>query len=84
MSPGESVIDSIALPNVDTKLPDSIAAKPVIAKVVQLDAVDSPVDGDPCARVAELPLPFHVDVFIALRQVMANLVHRRIIVYKRI
>jgi hypothetical protein len=31
-----------------------------------------------------LPAPFHEDIFLVLRQVMANLVHLYSVVYKRI
>lgn len=82
----DGVINPITLPDIDTKFPHPIAAKSVIAEVAQLDSVDPSVNCDPCICVADLPAPFHEDVFLVLRQVMANLVHCYIpiFVYKRI
>jgi hypothetical protein len=80
---GDGVIDSISGANIDAQFPDSIAAKPVIAEVAQFHPVDSAVNCNLCPGVAELTTPFHDDIFLVRRQVMADLVHSRIIVYKR-
>jgi hypothetical protein len=55
----------------------------VIAEVPQFHAVDPAVNGNFCRCVAELAAPFHEVVFLGLSQVVANLVHWPIIVYKR-
>jgi len=71
------------LSDVDPHFPNSIAAKPVIAKVAQLHSVNPPINRDFGRCVPKLTPPFHENVFRALRLVMANLVHDSIIVYKR-
>jgi hypothetical protein len=82
-SSGNRVIDSVSRANIDAQLPYPIAATPVIAEVAEFHSVDSTVNCDPCLRVAELMTPFHEEVVLALRHVVANLVHELIIVYKR-
>ncbi len=84
LSSSNGVRDSIALADVDAQFPYSIAAKLVIAEVAQLNPVDSSVNRDSGICVPELPAPFHEDIFLVLRQVMANLVHLYSVVYKRI
>lgn len=69
------VIDAKALPNIDAEFPHTIPAIPVIAEVAQLNPIDSPVNGDFRLRIANSSTPFHKEVFLILRQVMANLVH---------
>jgi hypothetical protein len=83
LSSGDSVIDSVSWADVDAHLPDPIAAKLVIAEVAQFHPVYSAVNSDFRLRVAELATPFHEGVFLAPGQIVANLVHNWIIVYKR-
>jgi hypothetical protein len=78
------VIDSESRPGVDPKFPHPIAAKPMIAEVSQLHSIDSAVNRDLCFCVTKLATPFHEIVFSIPCQVMENLVHNSIIVYKRI
>ena len=80
---GDGVIDPESRSGVDPQFPHSIAAKPVIAEVAQFHSVDSAINCDLCFRIAKLVTPFHEDVFLASRKVVQNLVHRSIIVYKR-
>ncbi len=72
---GNRIINSVSGTNVDTQLPNSIAAKLMIAKVVQLHAVDSSVNRDLRPCVTKPATPFNEGVFPTARQVMANLVH---------
>jgi hypothetical protein len=55
----------------------------VIAEVAQFHPIDSPVNDDLCFSIAELQPPFHENVSLVPRQVMANLIRRVIFVYKR-
>jgi len=84
LSSDDGAIDSIAYANVDAQLPYSIPAVLVIAKVAQLDSVDSPVNRDARLGVSNQATPLHENVLTVLGQVVANLVHGSIIVYKRI
>jgi hypothetical protein len=47
----------------------------VVAEVAQLHSVDSSVNSNLRLGVAKFTTPVHEEVFIAPRQVMANLVH---------
>ena len=81
---GNRVIDPVALSHVDSQFPNTVPAKFVIAEVAQFDAIDSTINGDSCPDVAEPRVPFLVNVVRILREVMVNLIHGLIIVYKRI
>jgi hypothetical protein len=80
----DSVIDSESRSNIDSQFPHPIATKPVIAEVAQFNAVDSAINGVLCFCVTKFATPFHEDVFLAPRKIVQNLVHRSMIVYKRI
>jgi hypothetical protein len=79
----DCVIDPVSRSSVDAQFPYAVPAKPVIAEIAQFNPVNSPVNRNPCFHVAEMPAPFHEYVFLIPRQVMANVVHGPIVVYKR-
>ena len=78
------VINPVAWPDVNAQFPYPIPAEFVIPKVTQFDPVDPAVNRNSRFCIAELTMPLHVDVFLFWRLVMANLVHKPIVVYKRI
>jgi hypothetical protein len=75
LSSGDGVVDAVAWPDIDAKLPHAIPAELVVTKVAEFDPVDSAVNGYARLGVADLPAPCHEDVFLILREIVADLVH---------
>jgi hypothetical protein len=71
----DGVIDSVSCSLVNAQLPYPITTKLVIAEVAQLYPVDSSVNDNLRLGIAELETPFHEEVFVVLRKIVANLVH---------
>jgi hypothetical protein len=67
------VIDAVAWPYVDTKLPHTISAWLVVAEIAQLEAVHASVNGDLCLDVLHLVAPVCVHVAAVVGDVVPDL-----------
>ena len=72
---GDCVINPVARSYIDAQLPNTISTELVVAKVTQFHPIDAPVDGNSGLGIAQIALPFKVDIFPFTCEVMANLVH---------
>jgi hypothetical protein len=64
LATGDCVVNPISRPDIDAQFPYPVAAKLVVPEVSQLNAIDSPVDGNSGLRVAELSMPLQIKVFL--------------------
>jgi hypothetical protein len=84
LSSGRLVIDPVALADVNPQLPHTVVAEFVVAEVVELESVYSPVNSNLRSHVAKPVTSFHEEISPPEGEVMTNFAHRPIVVHKRI